>query len=101
MARLRLASALRALGTLSLTASLGRVVSEAELPVAIARLLADAEARSAAHWPPRRAPDFGRETFAAGVRAALNRLMEALNLMEYLLLKSSPSIPQEVSAANP
>jgi len=54
---------------------LGTAVSEAEIPVTIARLLAqpkpDPGALAAAVQGR-----FGRETFAAGVRTALNRLIE-------------------------
>jgi asparagine synthetase B (glutamine-hydrolysing) len=56
--------------------TLGTAVAEEELPDTIARLLAapkpDPHARAAAERAR-----FGRETFAAGVRAALNRLMDA------------------------
>jgi phosphatidylinositol alpha-1,6-mannosyltransferase len=54
---------------------LGTVVSEAELPAAIARLLAKRKPDPVALAAAARAR-FGRETFAAGVRNALNRLME-------------------------
>ena len=54
---------------------LGTVVSEAEFPVAIARLLANPKPDPVALAAAARAR-FGRETFAAGVRNALNRLME-------------------------
>jgi phosphatidylinositol alpha-1,6-mannosyltransferase len=55
---------------------LGTLVAEDELPDAIARLLNTPQLDSHALAAAARAR-FGRETFAAGVRAALNRLMEA------------------------
>ena len=55
---------------------LGTAVAEDELPDAIARLLAAPKPDPHALAAAARAR-FGRETFAAGVRAALNRLMEA------------------------
>jgi len=54
---------------------LGNVVSEAELPVTIARLLAKPKPDPVALAAAARAR-FGREVFAAGVRNVLNRLME-------------------------
>jgi phosphatidylinositol alpha-1,6-mannosyltransferase len=55
---------------------LGTVVSEAELPVAIARLLAKPKPDPVAIAAAAHAR-FSRETFTTGVSAALNRLMEA------------------------
>jgi phosphatidylinositol alpha-1,6-mannosyltransferase len=55
---------------------LGTLVAEDDLPDAIAQLLAAPKADSRALAAAARAR-FGRETFAAGVHAALNRLMEA------------------------
>lgn len=55
---------------------LGTVVSEAELPVTIGRLLAEPKPDPGALAAAVRGR-FGRETFAAGVSTALNRLMEA------------------------
>jgi phosphatidylinositol alpha-1,6-mannosyltransferase len=54
---------------------LGTLVSEAELPVAIARLLSKPKPDPVALAAAARAR-FGRETFAACVRNALNRLMD-------------------------
>ena len=54
---------------------LGTVVSEAKVPIAIAQLLANTRRNPVALASEARAR-FGRETFAAGVRNALNRLME-------------------------
>jgi phosphatidylinositol alpha-1,6-mannosyltransferase len=69
---LRVAGATDALGD----GQLGTLVAEDELPDAIARLLAAPQRNPHALAAAARAR-FGRETFAAGVRAALNRLMEA------------------------
>jgi phosphatidylinositol alpha-1,6-mannosyltransferase len=69
---LRVAGATDALGD----GQLGTLVAEDELPDAIARLLNTPQPDSHALAAAARAR-FGRETFAAGVRAALNRLMEA------------------------
>jgi len=55
---------------------LGTIVSEAELPVAIARLLAKPKPDPVATAAAARAR-FSREIFTTGVSAALNRLMEA------------------------
>jgi phosphatidylinositol alpha-1,6-mannosyltransferase len=55
---------------------LGTAVSEAELPITIARLLASPTPDPRALADAARAR-FGREPFAASARAALNRLMEA------------------------
>jgi phosphatidylinositol alpha-1,6-mannosyltransferase len=55
--------------------ALGTAVSEAEIPVTIARLLAEPKPDPGALAAAVRGR-FGRETFAAGVRAALNRLIE-------------------------
>jgi phosphatidylinositol alpha-1,6-mannosyltransferase len=56
---------------------LGTAVAEDDLPHAIARLLATPRPDSHALAAAARAR-FGRETFAIGVRAVLNRLMEAV-----------------------
>jgi phosphatidylinositol alpha-1,6-mannosyltransferase len=55
---------------------LGTLVSEAELPVAIARLLVEPKPDPGALAAAARAR-FGRETFAASVSAVLNRVMGA------------------------
>ena len=75
MARPRLASMLWAPETPSPTAKLGTAVSEAEIPVAIARLLAEPKPDPGALAAAVRGR-FGRETFAAGVSTSLNRLIE-------------------------
>ena len=54
---------------------LGTIVSEPELPVAIVRLLDKPKPEPIALAAAARAR-FGREKFAAGVRAAFNRLIE-------------------------
>jgi len=58
---------------------LGTLVSEAELPVTIARLLVEPKPHPGALAAAVRAR-FGHEAFAAGVRTALNRVMEASEL---------------------
>ena len=56
---------------------LGTAVREADLPVTIARLLDEPKPDPHALAAAVRTR-FGRETFAIGVRAALNRLMESI-----------------------
>jgi phosphatidyl-myo-inositol dimannoside synthase len=69
---LRVAGATDALGD----GQLGALIAEDELPDAIARLLGAPKPDPHALAAAARAR-FGRETFAAGARTALNRLMEA------------------------
>ena len=77
MARLRLASALREPGTRSRTASLGTLVPEDESPRRHRRVSSLRQSPMRAHWRAAARARFGRETFAASVHAALNRLTEA------------------------